>query len=249
MSKRVLAVAAVLMLVAVACGDDTSSTTVATSDTTAQASSSSSSSSSSTTTTPTTTTTTTTTTVTTTTPAGELVRYEDPVDDCLNATTNAPAPTCMPVSTDILSVELTRASPLTILLEIAEPGLPGLPDEFQITLGLDLDLDPETGIVDFWPELHGIGPDLESDFFGGPEDFFVQAYAIEGQNEFIRLDPPPVEWTWLDDTHVEVVFEMEFVGDGPFAIAGDLVTGDYYDHFVDHGHLLFPSGDVVLVGP
>jgi hypothetical protein len=186
---------------------------------------------------------------TTTTPAGEFVRYEDPVDDCLDGTTNAPAPTCMPGATDILSVEITRASPLTVVLEIAEPGLPGLPDEFQITLGLDLDLDPATGIVDFWPEMHGIGPDLESDFFGGPEDFFVQAYAIEGQNEFIRLDPPPVEWTWLDDTHVEVVFEMEIVGDGPFAIAGDLATGDYYDHFVDNGHLLFPSGDVVLVGP
>jgi len=245
MSKRFLVVAAVLMLVAVACGDDTSSTTVATSDTTAQASSSSSSSSTS----ATTTSTTTTTMATTTTPAGEFVRYEDPIDDCLNATTNAPAPTCMPVPTDILSVELTRASPLTLVLEIAEPGLAGLPDMYQITLGLDLDLDPGTGIVDFWPEMHGIGPDLETDFFGGPEDFFVQAYSIEGQNQFIQLDPPPVEWTWLDDTHVQVVFEMEFVGDGPFAIAGDLVTGDYYDHFVDHGHLLFPSGDVVLVGP
>jgi hypothetical protein len=186
---------------------------------------------------------------TTTTPAGEFVRYEDPVDDCLDAATNEPAPTCMPEPTDILSVEITRASPLTIVLEIAEPGLPGLPDEYQITIGLDLDLDPGTGIVDFWPEFHGIGPDLETDFFGGPEDFFVQAYSIEGQNGFILLDPPPVEWTWLDETHVQVVFEMEFVGDGPFAIAGDLTTGNYYDHFVDHGHLLFPSGDVVLVGP
>ena len=245
MSSRVLVVAAIFMLVLVACGDDTSSTAVTTSDTTAQTSSSSSSSSTS----ATTTSTTTTTMATTTTPAGEFVRYEDPVDDCLNATTNAPAPTCMPEATDILSVEITRASPLTIVLEIAEPGLPGLPDTYQITLGLDLDLDPGTGIVDFWPEFHGIGPDLETDFFGGPEDFFVQAYSIEGQNEFILLDPPPVEWTWLDETHVQVVFEMESVGDGPFAIAGDLATGNYYDHFVDNGHLLFPSGDVVLVGP
>ena len=245
MSNRVLVVAAIVMLVLVACGDDTSSTTVTTSDTAAQTSSSSSSSSSS----ATTTSTTTTTMATTTTPAGEFVRYEDPVDDCLNATTNASAPTCMPEAIDILSVEITRASLLTIVLEIAEPGLPGLPDTYQITLGLDLDLDPGTGIVDFWPEFHGIGPDLETDFFGGPEDFFVQAYSIEGQNEFILLDPPPVEWTWLDETHVQVVFEMESVGDGPFAIAGDLTTGNYYDHFVDNGHLLFPSGDVVLVGP
>ncbi|GMQ93579.1 MAG: hypothetical protein BMS9Abin12_1058 [Acidimicrobiia bacterium] len=177
------------------------------------------------------------------------MRYEDPVGDCLNATTNAPAPSCMPGPTDVLSVEITRASPLTVVIEIAEPGLSGLPDSYQITLGLDLDLDPGTGIVDFWPEFHGIGPDLETDFFGGPEDFFVQAYSIEGQNEFIMLDPPPVEWTWLDDTHVQVIFEMDAVGDGPFAIAGDLSTGDYYDHFVDDGHLLFPSGDVVLVGP
>ena len=245
MSKQVLVVAAIVMLVVVACGGDTSSTTTTTSDATAQTPSSSSSSSTSTTATSTTTTT----MATTTTPAGEFVRYEDPVDDCLDATTNAPAPTCMPGPTDILSVDITRASPLTIVLEIAEPGLPGLPDMYQITLGLDLDLDPGTGIVDFWPELHGIGPDLETDFFGGPEDFFVQAYAIEGQNGFILLDPPPVEWTWLDETHIEAVFEIEFVGDGPFAIAGDLATGDYYDHFVDHGHLLFPSGDVVLVDP
>ncbi len=245
MSKRVLVVAATFMLIVAACSSDTSSTTVTTGDTTAPTSSSSSSSSSSTTTTSTTTTT----MATTTTPAGEFVRYEDPVDDCLDATTNVPAPTCMPGPTDILSVEITRASALTIVLEIAEPGLPGLPDEYQITLGLDLDLDPGTGIVDFWPEFHGIGPDLETDFFGGPEDFFVQAYSIEGQNEFILLDPPPVEWTWLDDTHIQAVFEMEFVGDGPFAIAGDLTTGNYYDHFVDNGHLLFPSGDVVLVGP
>ena len=244
MSKRVLVAAAVFMLVAAACSSDTSSTSATTGDTTAPTSSSSSSSSTS----ATTTSTTTTTMATTTTPAGEFVRYEDPVDDCLDATTNAPAPTCMPGPTDILSVEITRASPLTIVLEIAEPGLSGLPDEYQITIGLDLDLDPGTGIVDFWPEFHGIGPDLETDFFGGPEDF-VQAYSIEGQNEFILLDPPPVEWTWLDDTHIQAVFEMEFVGDGPFAIAGDLTTGNYYDHFVDNGHLLFPSGDVVLVGP
>ncbi len=245
MSKRVLVAAAVFMLVAAACSSDTSSTSATTGDTTAPTSSSSSSSSTS----ATTTSTTTTTMATTTTPAGEFVRYEDPVDDCLDAATNEPAPTCMPEPTDILSVEITRASPLTIVLEIAEPGLPGLPDEYQITIGLDLDLDPGTGIVDFWPEFHGIGPDLETDFFGGPEDFSVQAYSIEGQNGFILLDPPPVEWTWLDETHVQVVFEMEFVGDGPFAIAGDLTTGNYYDHFVDHGHLLFPSGDVVLVGP
>jgi len=245
MSKRVLVVAAVFTLVVVACGGDTDSTTATTTDTAATTSSSSSTASSL----ATTTSTTTTTMATTTTPAGEFVRYEDPVDDCLDAATNAPAPTCMPEATDILSVEITRASPLTIVLEIAEPGLPGLPDEYQITIGLDLDLDPGTGIVDFWPEFHGIGPDLETDFFGGPEDFFVQAYSIEGQNGFILLDPPPVEWTWLDETHVQVVFEMEFVGDGPFAIAGDLTTGNYYDHFVDNGHLLFPSGDVVLVGP
>jgi len=186
---------------------------------------------------------------TTTTAAGEFVRYEDPVGDCLNAATNEPAPSCMPGPTDVLSVEITRASPLTIVIEIAEPGLAGLSDEYQITLGLDLDMDPETGIVDFWPEFHGIGPDLETDFFGGPEDYFVQAYAIEGQNEFIMLDPPPVEWIWLDNTHVQVVFEMEAVGNGPFAIAGDLSSGDYYDHFVDNGNLQFPSGDVALVSP
>ena len=76
----------------------------------------------------------------------------------------------------------------------------------------------------------------------------LQLVAIEGQNGFVMLDPPPVEWMWLDDTHIQVVFEMEAVGDGAFGIAGDLFTGNYFDHFVDDGHLVFPSGEVVLVG-
>ena len=160
---------------------------------------------------------------TTTIHAVDHVVYEEPAGDCLSGATNEPAPSCIPVPTDILKVELTRASPLTIVIEIAPPGLPELGESYQFTLGLDLDMDPTTGITDFWPEFHGIGPDL------------------------VLLDPPPVEWTWLDDTHMQAVFEMEAVGDGSFGIAGDLFTGTYYDHFVDHGYLEFPSGDVHLV--
>lgn len=175
--------------------------------------------------------------------------YEDPADDCLNATTNEPAPTCMPTSTDLLTIEMTRASPFTIVMEIAEPGRPVLGETYQFTLGLDLDENATTGYIDSWPEFHGIAPDLEADYFGSStsEEFFVQAYAIEGQNQFVMLDPVPVEWTWLDDTHMQAVFDMDAVGDGSFGIAGDLLTGDYYDHFVDHGHVVFSSGEVVLV--
>jgi len=196
-----------------------------------------------------TTTTTSTTMATTTTQSGEFATYDDPAGDCLDQT-NAPA-ACVPAATDMLRVELTRASPLTVVIEIASPGEPGLGESYQFTLGLDLDQDPATGIVDFWPEQHGIGPDLESDYFGasGSDEFFVQAYAIEGQNGFVQLDPPPVVWTWLDDTHIQAVFDMEAVGDGSFGIAGDLFTGGVYDHFVDHGHFVFPSGDVMLVAP
>jgi len=191
--------------------------------------------------------TTTTAVATTTTQAGEFVRYEDPAGDCIRADNSGPAPQCMPEALDILAVEITRASPLTVVIEIAAPGRPGLGDSYQITLGLDLDMDPATGIVDFWPEFHGMGPDLESDYFGSGDEFFVQAFSILGQNDYQPLDPPPVEWTWLDDTHIQAVFAMEAIGDGPFGIAGDLVAGDYYDHFVDEGHLVFPSGEVVLV--
>ena len=38
------------------------------------------------------------------------------------------------------------------------------------------------------------------------------------------------------------------VGDRPFGIVGDLTTGNHYDHFVDGGQLMFPEGDVELVG-
>ena len=253
MKMRLLLIGVAVLLVAAACGDGTGRSNDAASDPfgiNEDSTSSSSSGSTSSSTTSSTTTTTTTTMAITTTQAGDHVVYEDPADDCLDGTTNEPAPSCMPESTDILSVELTRASPLTIVIEIAEPGRTGLGDSYQFTIGLDLDMDPATGITDFWPEFHGIGPDLETDYFGSStsDEVFVQAYAIEGQNGFVMLDPPPVEWMWLDDTHIQVVFEMEAVGDGAFGIAGDLFTGNYFDHFVDDGHLVFPSGEVVLVG-
>ena len=251
MKMRPLLIAVALLLVAAACGDgtgDASDPFGINQDSTSSSTSGSTSGSTSSSTTSTTTTTTTT-MATTTTQAGDHVVYEDPAGDCLSGATNEPAPSCMPVPTDILKVELTRASPLTIVIEIAPPGLPELGESYQFTLGLDLDMDPTTGITDFWPEFHGIGPDLETDYFGSStsDEFFVQAYSIEGQNGFVLLDPPPVEWTWLDDTHMQAVFEMEAVGDGAFGIAGDLFTGTYYDHFVDHGYLEFPSGDVHLV--
>ncbi len=246
MKMRLLLIAVTMLLVAAACGDDTGGNRDA-SDPFAIGDSSSSSSTSSTAGTAATSSTTTSTTTTTTAPTGEMVVFEDPVNDCLDGQTNEAAPNCMPEGTDILSVTMTRASPLSIVIEIAEPGRPGL-GEYQFTVALDLDMDPTTGITDFWPEFHGIGPDLESDIFGNgdSDDFVVQAYAIEGQNGYVLLDPPPVEWTWLDDTHIEVIFDMEAVGDGAFGVAGDLFTGSYYDHFVDGGYVEFPSGDVGL---
>jgi hypothetical protein len=249
---RSMLIAAVLLLVVAACGDGTGADRngddpFAVGDSTAESTDAPADTAVATTVAAATTTTSTT-MATTTTQSGEFAAYDDPVGDCLDQT-NAPA-TCMPGATDMLRVELTRASPLTVVIEIAAPGEPGLGESYQFTLGLDLDQDATTGIVDFWPEQHGIGPDLESDYFGvsGSDEFFVQAYAIEGQNGFLLLDPPPVVWTWLDDTHMQAVFDMEAVGDGSFGIAGDLFTGVIYDHFVDHGHLVFPSGEVVLVG-
>ncbi|MEE9206714.1 MAG: hypothetical protein V3U50_07040 [Acidimicrobiia bacterium] len=252
MKTRVLLIAVTLLLVAAACGDGTGRTGDASDPFGIDAGSTSSSSSGATSssTTSSTTTTTTTTMATTTTQAGDHVVYQDPVGDCLDGTTNEPAPACLPAATDILTVTMSRASPFTVVIEIAEPGRPGLGESYQFTLALDLDQDRTTGIIDFWPEFHAMGPDLETDYFGSStsDEVFVQAYAIEGQNGFELLDPPPVEWTWLDDTHLQAVFEMEAVGDGAFGFAGDLFTGTDYDHFVDHGHVVFPSGEVVLVG-
>lgn len=251
MRTRILFISAALFLVAAACGDGTGGSGTRADPFAIGASTSTQAPASTAAATTSTTTTTTTTMATTTTLAGEHVIYEDPAGDCIDGATNEPAQACVPTSTDILSVEMTRASPFTVVIEIAAPGEPELGESYQFTLALDLDMDMTTGITDFWPEFHAMGPDLESDYFGSStnDDVFVQAYSITGQNQFEMLDPPPVEWTWLDPTHLQAVFAMEAVGDGAFGFAGDLFTGVDYDHFVDHGHVVFPSGEVVLAVP
>jgi hypothetical protein len=157
---------------------------------------------------------------------------------------NTPASVCMPASTDILSVELTRAGPLTIVIEIAAPGEPELGTDYSMSFGVDTDRDASTGSKLWRP--NGIGPELEFDYFvrGGEVSIEIYQYMPDGNVFGVSTG---AEWEWLDATHLQVVIEA-LVGDRPFGIVGDLTTGNQFDHFVDGGQLLFPEGDVELAG-
>jgi hypothetical protein len=239
MNRRVFGLILVLALVASACSGLSDSLTEGT---TADASASSSTAAPTTTVASPTTTTSAPATTTTTTTLVEHVEYDDPEGDCIAVRTQEQAENCDPAGTDILTVVVDRASPLTVTIGIAAPL--DVETEYQFTIGLDLDRDRQTGIVEFWPEFHGIGPDLESDYFGG-EETIVQAYAITGASEYEVLDPESVVWSWLDDTHIQAVFPEELTGADAFGMAVSLFTGDQFDRVVDGGHLVFPSGDVV----
>ena len=83
------------------------------------------------------------------TPEPLVVVYEDPEGDCLDSSNN-PA-VCNPVSVDILTVTVSEESPLTIMIEVAEPGFEELRANgiFGATFGIDVDRDPTTGNTNF----------------------------------------------------------------------------------------------------
>ena len=185
--------------------------------------------------------------------AAEHVLYEDPANDCLSLVDGTAVPAaCVPASIDILSVEITRTSQLTIVIEIAAPGQPQLGTDYSIELGLDTDRDPSTGSRNF--DDHGIGAELELDYYARESGLTIQSanYTPGGSPGMVAVARNP-EWEWLDATHLQIVADIDLVGDTPFAIAGILSTGTqptptHFDHFVDGGHLLFPEGDAKLTG-
>jgi len=181
-------------------------------------------------------------------PEPDFVEYVDPEGDCLD---NNNAPTaCFPFGVDILTVTISRESPLTIVLEIAEDGFDVLRafGFYGVIFGIDLDQDATTGNTSFWPGFHGIGPDIEIHYFEEDGEVVAQGvthYAPEGRETEGNADL--VAWTVLDNNHIQLVLSEELVPDQSFSISGDLFTPDLYDHFVDDGHLTFPEGEVILV--
>lgn len=185
---------------------------------------------------------------TTTAAPGPWEPYQDDENDCKRNRDYADAPVCMPP--DIDTVSITRNSPLTIVtLFRAIPA----PSGWQLTIGFDLDNDPSTGINEgIWSEFHGIGPDLEVDYFpdvgGSP---FAQIHDVAPGPVYTNLEggPPDVGplgvWTWLDDMTLQLVLSDTLVPDSAsgFPIAGQTMTDDYHDAFPDEDQqpLAFPS--------
>ena len=181
------------------------------------------------------------------TPEPIVVEYEDPEGDCLD---NNNVPTaCIPLGVDILSVTITQESPLTIVIELAGDGVAGLTelDSWGVIIGIDLDRDLTTGYTSFWPEFHGLGPDLDIGYSnrGGSVNQNVRHYAPDGTRS--DGDAGLAVWTILDDNHIQVVISDELITSASFGISGDVFVSNLYDHFVDNGHLTFPEGEVVLV--
>jgi len=148
---------------------------------------------------------------------------------------------------DIDTVTVTRNSPLTVVVAFLAPPT-GL--DWQLTVAFDLDSDPTTGITGFiWGDFHGIGPDLEFDYFadfqGAP---FAQTTQIDPGPVFDTLETGVPEdltignWMWLDDMTLQLTVSEDAVPESApmFYIAGQTMTPDYNDPFPDNGPMSFP---------
>jgi hypothetical protein len=180
-----------------------------------------------------------------------MVVLDDPPGDCILNTSQVPTP-CVPTSFDLLRVSIERASPLTITVFFERDGLvsgdgvPGLGD-YVLLHGVDLDRDPATGATSGWPEQHGVAPDLIVFYQvqAGQARAGVTLYAPDGTAS--TGDASLTEWRVVDDFTIEVVVSDALVSVSDFGLAGDLLGAQLYDHYVDGGHLEFPSGEVVMV--
>lgn len=173
-------------------------------------------------------------------PSGAFSPYEDGSNDCKRNADYAEAPVCMPP--DIESVTISRSSPVTIVLTFRAPPTT---NDWQLTIGFDLDNDPSTGIIDgIWSEEHGIGPDAEVDYFpaAGPGGTpLAQVHQIDPGPVFNRLEVGVPEegefatWTWLDETSLQVVIQDTVIPDSAsmFYVAGHTMQPDYHDPFPD----------------
>ncbi|MEX2029677.1 MAG: hypothetical protein WD906_01720 [Anaerolineales bacterium] len=184
-------------------------------------------------------------------PLLEEIRYDDPPEDCILNDAQAPTP-CVPQGFDLLRVVIRRGSPLVITTLLQRDGITSgggfaeLPD-YVVVHGIDLDRDPTTGATGGWPEQHGVAPDLV--FFyqsrGGQGQSGITQYAADGTSS--AADASLAQWLVLEDYALELTISDQLVGAIDFAIAGDILGQILYDHYVDGGHLEFPSGEVILV--
>lgn len=241
----------VAVLVAASCGDsDEVATTVPpTADpaATAQPSATTTTAAPGTTAAPPTTSAVSTTVAPTTTQApGPWAPYEDGENDCQRNSDYAPAPMCMPP--DIDTMEITRGSPLTVVTVFRSAPMPS---GWQLTIGFDLDNDASTGINEgIWAELHGIGPDLEFDYFADVNgEPFAQINEIAPGPEYTLTEAgapdqgPLAVWTWLDEQTLQLVISDTLVPDAisGFEVAGHTLHPDYHDAFPDTGPLAWPG--------
>ena len=181
-------------------------------------------------------------------PESIVVEYEDPEGDCLNYDDIANA--CNPLGVDILTVTISKEGPLTIVFEVASTGFEGLRalPYFGMVVAIDLDRDPTTGFTSIWPESHGIGPELVFLWAieGGVDSGLgFSQYAPDGSTT--NGDSSLVEWSVLDDNHLQVVISEELLTSQSFGIAGDFTIYGVHDFFVDGGYITFPEGALILI--
>lgn len=171
--------------------------------------------------------------------SGPFSPYLDGENDCQRNSDYAEAPTCM--APDIESVTVSRSSPVTVVVVFRAPPTA---TDWQLTLGFDLDLDPTTGINEgIWTDVHGIGPDIEMDYFirGGPDDALAQSYQVDPGPTYnlVEIGPPGdgpmIVWTWNDERTLQVVIQDTVIPDSAtmFYVAGQTMQPDYHDPFPD----------------
>ena len=135
------------------------------------------------------------------------------------------------------------------MIEVAQPGFEELRavDFFGLTFGIDVDRDPTTGNISFWPEFHQLGPDIEIHHIesGGEVSEGITHYAPDGTRT--EGDASQAIWTFLDVNHIQVILSEDLVNSPSIGVGGDLFAPGVYDHFVDDGHITYPEGEVVLV--
>lgn len=172
------------------------------------------------------------------------VDYQHTARDCFSNDTAAPIK-CDPPGLDILSAKLTRPNangPLTITVELAAGQSVKSALLWGMTYAFDLDRSATTGLQDVYPSQHGIGPDLYLLYgqVNGELKQLVRKYSPQGDPT--DLDSSLAEWTWVDDTHLQVVVDPSLVPVERFNVVGDLTVQSMFDHFVEDGYLTFPEG-------
>jgi hypothetical protein len=172
------------------------------------------------------------------------VTYQHTARDCFLNDTGA-AVTCNPPGLDIKSVTVTRPSadgPITIVLELASGQSVTTSSLWGMAYALDLDRNVSTGLQDVYPAQHGIGPELYLLYgqVNGEIKQQIKQYAADGTAS--DADASLAQWSWQDDTHLQVVIDPSLIPVERFNLVGDLTGQTMYDHFVEDGYLMFPEG-------